>query len=178
MTVVERVDTARLLGSRITAADEGRLRALYQDPQVAEWLGGMRSDDWVAERLTFELAHWEAHGFGAWIFTERATGAFAGRGAVRHAQVLDGDQVELGYALVPEWWGRGYASEIAAALVAVARDRIGLAELAAWTLTTNGVSQHVLEKVGFAYVRDFDFAGLPHRYYQLRFGGSEFGGSG
>jgi [ribosomal protein S5]-alanine N-acetyltransferase len=180
MSGVEHFETERLVGSRITdtTTDLDRLRALYQDPDVAHWLGGARSDECVAARLGFELAHWEAHGFGAWIFAERGTGVFVGRGAVRHAQVLEGDQIELGYALLPDWWGRGFATEIAAALVGVARDRLGLDELAAWTMTTNAASRHVLEKVGFTYVRDFVHADLPHRYYRLRFGAPGFGAPG
>jgi ribosomal-protein-alanine N-acetyltransferase len=166
---VERVETARLVGTRITASDLGRLRALYQDPRVATTLGGLRSDDWVAERLAFEVGHWEQHGFGAWVFSERGSGAFAGRGAVRHAKVLDGDQIELGYALLPTFWGTGLATEMAGAMVAVARDDLALTELAAWTLATNRASQRVLEKSGFVYERDFQCDGLPHRYYRVVF---------
>ena len=162
---VERVDTQRLVGTRISAADLDRLRSLYQDPQVAETLGGLRTDEWIAERLAFELGHWTAHGFGAWVFVERGSGEFVGRGAVRHAQIagmglLDGDQIELGYALRPEHWGRGLATEMAGAMVTVARDELCLPELAAWTLTTNRASQQVLEKTGFVYQRDFEYRGV------------------
>jgi RimJ/RimL family protein N-acetyltransferase len=168
---VERVETARLVGTRITPADLDRLRTLYQDPRVAETLGGLRDDEWVADRLAFEVGHWERHGFGAWIFRERGSGGLVGRGAVRHAQALDGDQIELGYALVPECWGAGLATEMAGAMAAVARDELGLPEIAAWTLTTNRASQRVLEKVGFTYERDFEWADLPHRYYRRVFAG-------
>jgi RimJ/RimL family protein N-acetyltransferase len=167
----ERIETVRLLGSRIGPGDLERLRALYQDPGVAATLGGLRDDAWVAERLAFELGHWERYGFGAWIFRERGSGAFVGRGAVRHAQVLDGDQIELGYAIVPAFWGGGIATEMAGAMVEVARDQLSLPELAAWTLTTNHASQRVLEKTGFTHERDFEWAGLPHRYYRQAFGG-------
>jgi len=80
--------------------------------------------------------------------------------------VLDGDQIELGYALVPTYWGTGLATEMARALVVVAREELVLPELAAWTLTTNRASQRVLEKSGFTYEHDFEWAGEPHRYYR------------
>jgi RimJ/RimL family protein N-acetyltransferase len=165
----ERLETARLVGTRITAGDLDRLRALYQDPRVAETLGGLRSDEWVANQLAFELDHWREHGFGAWIFVERDGGAFVGRGAVRHARVLEGDQIEVGYALVPGAWGRGLASEMTSAMLAFARDDLALDEIAAWTLTTNIASQRVLEKAGLVHERDFEHADLPHRYYRLAF---------
>jgi ribosomal-protein-alanine N-acetyltransferase len=165
----ERLETARLVGTRIGAGDLDRLRALYQDPLVAETLGGLRTDEWVTNRLVFELDHWRQHGFGAWIFVARDDGAFVGRGAVRHARVLDGDQIEVGYALVPGFWGRGLASEMAAAMVAFAREDLGLDAIAAWTLTTNLASQRVLEKAGLVHERDFEHAELSHRYYRLVF---------
>jgi len=164
---VERIDTERLVGTRITGGDLDRLRALYQDSRVAETLGGLRTDEWVAARLAFELDHWREHGFGAWMFTARSGGEFVGRGAVRHARVLEGDQIELGYALLPGYWSRGLATEMAGALARVARDELRLSELAAWTLTTNTSSQRVLEKTGFVYEREFEYDGAPHRYYRI-----------
>jgi [ribosomal protein S5]-alanine N-acetyltransferase len=44
---------------------------------------------------------------------------------------------------------------------------LGLAEIASWTLPTNRASQRVTEKLGFRYERDFDFAGLGHRFYRM-----------
>jgi [ribosomal protein S5]-alanine N-acetyltransferase len=165
----ERLETARLVGTRIGPGDLDRLRALYQDARVAETLGGLRTDEWVENQLAFELDHWRRHGFGAWMFVARDGGSFVGRGAVRHARVLDGDQIEVGYALVPAFWGRGLASEMAAAMVAFAREELALDEIAAWTLTTNVASQRVLEKAGLVHERDFEHVDLPHRYYRLVF---------
>jgi RimJ/RimL family protein N-acetyltransferase len=165
----ERLESARLVGTPIGAGDLERLRDLYQDPRVAETLGGVRTDEWVANQLAFELDHWREHGFGAWIFVARDAGSFVGRGAVRHARVLDGDQIEVGYALVPGFWGRGLASEMVAAMLTFARDDLALDEIAAWTLTTNLASQRVLEKAGLVHERDFEHAALPHRYYRLVF---------
>ena len=40
-------------------------------------------------------------------------------------------------------------------------------EIGSWTLPTNLASQRVMEKLGFRYERDFEFAGLRHRFYRL-----------
>ena len=45
--------------------------------------------------------------------------------------------------------------------------RLGLPEIGAWTLPTNLASQRVMEKLGFRYERDVQFAGLLHRCYRL-----------
>ena len=40
-------------------------------------------------------------------------------------------------------------------------------EIGSWTLPINLASQRVMEKLGFRYERDFEFAGLLHRFYRL-----------
>jgi ribosomal-protein-alanine N-acetyltransferase len=77
-------------------------------------------------------------------------------------------EVELGYRVAAAWWGRGIATEMASALVAVARDRLGLADLVAFTLPYNLASRRVMEKAGFTYERDIEWAALPHVLYRQR----------
>ena len=48
--------------------------------------------------------------------------------------------------------------------------RLGFAEVASWTLPINLASQRVMEKLGFRYERDFEFAGLRHRLYRISAG--------
>jgi len=44
---------------------------------------------------------------------------------------------------------------------------LGFPEITSWTLPINLASQRVMEKLGFQYERDFEFAGLVHRFYRL-----------
>jgi hypothetical protein len=46
-------------------------------------------------------------------------------------------------------------------------ERLKFREIASWTLPINRASQRVMEKLGFRYERDFEFAGLPHLFYRL-----------
>ena len=52
-------------------------------------------------------------------------------------------------------------------------ERLGFSEICLWTLPTNQVSQRVIEKLGFRYERNFEFAGLVHRFYRLAKGASK-----
>ena len=79
---------------------------------------------------------------------------------------MGGDEVELAYALRSEYWGRGLATELARAAVAVGFERLGLREIVAFTLPTNRASWRVMEKTGFEYERDFVHRGLPHVIYR------------
>ncbi len=77
------------------------------------------------------------------------------------------DEVELAYALMAEYWGRGLATEMAQEIVAVAFERLHLTEVVCFTLTTNRASQRVMEKAGFEYERGVVHAGSPHVLYRI-----------
>ena len=91
-----------------------------------------------------------------------------GSATLRRVEIEDRPEVEVGYRVAAAWWGRGIATEVASALVAVARDQLGLAEIVAFTLPSNLASRRVMEKVGFTYERDIEWAALPHVLYRLR----------
>ena len=57
--------------------------------------------------------------------------------------------VEIGYSIVPEWQGAGYASELAAALVARAWSVAAVRRVVAQTAPTNAASLGVLRRLGF-----------------------------
>jgi RimJ/RimL family protein N-acetyltransferase len=61
------------------------------------------------------------------------------------------DFPDLGYALVPEFWGRGYAMESAGAVLAYARNTLNLSRILAITNEDNERSIRVLERIGFSF---------------------------
>ena len=132
----------------------------------------MRGEAATRKLLAENAAHWERYGFGLWLFRDRASGAFAGRGGLRHVAVEGADEVELAYALMAPYWNRGLATEMGAALLALGFDRLGLDDLVCFTMTTNHASRRVMEKLGFLYEHDFERAGLPHRLSRLRRSGA------
>jgi [ribosomal protein S5]-alanine N-acetyltransferase len=64
-------------------------------------------------------------------------------------------------------WNQGFATEMARASLDVGFGTLGFSEIDSWTLPINLASQRVMEKLGFQYERDFEFAGLTHRVYRL-----------
>lgn len=61
----------------------------------------------------------------------------------------DGDEVELGYWIVPSHWGLGFATEAGRAVVAMARDSLRLDRLVSGHFIDNPASGNVLRKLGF-----------------------------
>jgi [ribosomal protein S5]-alanine N-acetyltransferase len=168
VTDLDRLETGRLVGERLREEHFAYHRAMDTDPDVMATLGGVRSENESRETLRSGLEHWERNGFGPWVFHVRETGETVGSAALRRVVIEGRDEVELGYRVAAAWWGRGIATEMASALAGVARERLGLAEIVAFTLPYNVASRRVMEKVGFTYERDIEWARLPHVLYRRR----------
>jgi RimJ/RimL family protein N-acetyltransferase len=93
------------------------------------------------------LAMYETFGHGLWLAEDGATGTAMGMCGLIKRDILP--EVDLGYAYLPEHWGRGYAREAAAACMAHGRDQLGLRALLAIVSPGNGPSIRLLEALGF-----------------------------
>jgi|SRR5688572_18207623 len=69
--------------------------------------------------------------------------------------VKDSDDIQLGYVLLKENWGQGYASEAVKGGLDYAFNTIGVKTIAGITETGNSASQHVLLKNGFVFEKSF-----------------------
>ena len=159
--------TERLRGDRPAERHRSFVRALLADPRVGEplWpgeLGGAPSVAQAVEPFDQDLAHWAEHGFGARIWIERATGAPVARGGAMHLGLEGEVNVELLWAVVPEHWGRGFATELALATLDEARADVRLTEVVAVTTPANLASQAVMRRVGLGIEREVEHAGLLH----------------
>ena len=141
--------TARLSLSLVRAADRENLIALERDPQVMRFLnGGRRTPDEGENGASF-LTPRGGENY-VWAARETRSGAFLGWFSLRP---VDEGVAELGYRLRREAWGRGFASEGAAALVVRGFADMGLLRIVATAMTVHAASRRVLEKVGLTYAR-------------------------
>jgi [ribosomal protein S5]-alanine N-acetyltransferase len=166
---IERVVTPRLVCERLRPDHGAEVIRLVTDPRVAAWIepdGRPAAKHEVDEWLIRKDRHWEQHGFGQWFLRDRTSGEMAGRGGLQHTHVGGRDEVEVGYAIVPERWGQGLATEMTQAALEVAFGALGLDDVVAFTLPTNVASRRVIEKSGFAFERDIEHEGLPHVLYR------------
>jgi RimJ/RimL family protein N-acetyltransferase len=162
--------TQRLLLREPEPGDLEGYRALLFDKEVERWLRippeppFTESD--VFAKLSEDRWHWEEHGFGPWVLIERESGELVGRAGLRH-QLVDGvREVELGWVVRPDRWGRGYATETAEAGIEWAPE-LGIAELVALIMKGNAASRRVAEKLGMGEAGMTLHAGLDHLVYRL-----------
>jgi ribosomal-protein-alanine N-acetyltransferase len=146
--------TERLSAERLRAQHLDVFCRMHANETVMAWMGGARSREETIAYMGRNLSHWDEYGYGIWLLRDRATGTFAGRGGLRNAVFDARPEIEVAYALLPEFWGQGLATEYARALVGIGHDDLGSSELIAITRPDNAASRRVLEKTGFRYERD------------------------
>ncbi|MGA7304299.1 MAG: GNAT family N-acetyltransferase [Rhodothermales bacterium] len=168
MVTLNRFTTKRLTAERLHALHLDDLLRMDGDPRVMDALGGVRSEVETREYLRRNLDHWDEHGFGLWMLSLRADDSFVGRASLRHLHIADKDEIAMGYALLPEFWGMGLATEIATAIADLALTQLGLDSVVAGVRPDNLASRRVLEKIGTRFERDTSYKEAPHMLYRLR----------
>jgi RimJ/RimL family protein N-acetyltransferase len=154
------LETERMLLRRFTEADAGPLTALYGDPRVMRFITLQPPSlaEVESKILPDYLREYRelAEGLGSFAAIEKKTGQMVGRFSLKPASSygMTGG-TELGYRLYPEFWGRGFATEGARALLRSAFECLHLDRVVATTMADNTGSWRVLEKCGLRRVRTF-----------------------
>ena len=135
--------TARLRLRPLRADDLDALHAVYAHPLATPWIG-----EHTRAETEREL-HAAIEGpYGLYAVEERATGRFLGDGGLQPFERRDPGEPELGYDLHPDVWGRGLATELARAWVALALTTLGVPEVVAVVRADHRASRRVLERAG------------------------------
>jgi RimJ/RimL family protein N-acetyltransferase len=168
---LDRVETARMVLARLRSDHLEALSRLLRDRRVASWIwprSDPLTDHEVSSLLTDKIGHWDRHGFGMWLLQDRFTGEVVGRGGLQWTHLAGLREVEVGWAIFPERWGQGLATELALASVDAAFGPLGLQQIVAFGLPANAASRRVMDKAGLTFERDIVHAGLPHVLYRRR----------
>jgi ribosomal-protein-alanine N-acetyltransferase len=146
------LETPRLVLRTWTLDDAEAAFAVYSDPEVMRFLSGPPARDVEETRARLAarpIAQQERYGFCLWAVVEKATGTVIGSCGLKHLD--DGPDVEVGYHLARSAWGKGYATEAAAACLRYGFERLGLRRILAVVNPANGASRRVLEKIGMRF---------------------------
>jgi RimJ/RimL family protein N-acetyltransferase len=172
------IETERLILRPWRDDDRAPFIAMSADPAVMETLGGVLSPEQAQAYIDSAGKRLAIFGFTRWALERRQDGAFIGAVGLApiHPSLALPAGFEMGWRLVRDAWGQGYASEAAAAAIEHGFER-GLTEVFAFTSRPNLRSQAVMERVGFTRTPtlDFDHRGLakdhplrPHLVWMKR----------
>jgi RimJ/RimL family protein N-acetyltransferase len=161
MAAVDSIAMTDRIVVRAWRPDEAdRLFDMHRRPEVARWIGGrpMTDRDEAVALIERNIVRFAADPrFGAWAVIERSSGTPAG--SVLLKPLPDGEgEIEIGWHLHPDSWGRGLATEAGRELLAYGR-ALGLDEVWAVTHLDNRRSANVCRKLGMRLL------GVTHRWY-------------
>jgi ribosomal-protein-alanine N-acetyltransferase len=152
LTPFPALPTPRLLLRALRPADLDDLYSYASDPEIDRYTPWTRYRS-VAEAqadLDQFLAEYERDGLGAWGIQHRADRRLIGitNLSLPHPHHR---RVEIGYTIARAYWGKGFATEAAQALVAFAFQRLDLVRVEAVCLPANRASARVLTKIGMQF---------------------------
>lgn len=148
------LQTARLELRPLAESEAEFILSLLNEPSFLENIGdrGVRTLDDAREWIQrAPMASYERFGFGLLLVSLRESGTPIGICGLLKRETLD--DPDIGYALLPAYWGQGYALEAAMAITTDAWERFGLQRIAAIAKPENRASIRVLEKLGFRFER-------------------------
>jgi len=157
------LETERLSLRKLSVDDSEFILRLLNESSFIQNIGdkGVRTlEDARNYILNGPIASYERFGFGLFCVEEKASGEPVGMcGLLKRAELND---VDLGYALLPEFWSKGYAVESASGVMRLAKETFGLNRVVAITSPNNQSSIRVLEKLGFEFVGMIQLAPDSH----------------
>jgi RimJ/RimL family protein N-acetyltransferase len=143
------LETHRLQLRELTVADAPFMLALLNSPGWLQHIGdrGVTTVEQAAHYLQNGiLKSYKEKGFGFWGIQLKGSQNLIGICGLIKREGLPA--VDMGYALLPHYWGQGYALESATATLTYAQQVLGLDPILAITTTINQASKQLLQKIG------------------------------
>lgn len=148
------LDTDRLTLRQLTEADASFILKLLNEPSFLHFIGdrGVRTiADARSYLLNGPINSYNRFGFGLYLVELKDQKSPIGIcGLIKREGLED---VDIGFALLPEFWSKGYAFESAAAVMTHAREVVGLNRIVAIVTPDNQRSIGVLNKLGLRFER-------------------------
>jgi RimJ/RimL family protein N-acetyltransferase len=163
--MLEQLHTERLILRHWREADREPFARMNADPAVMEFFPACLAraeSDALVDRIE---ADFRQYGFGPFAVELRTEGEFIGFTglSVPGFEARFTPCVEIGWRLAPDYWGQGFATEAARAVVRYGFGTIGLDEVVSFTVPANVRSRSVMERLGMTHdpADDFDHPSLP-----------------
>ena len=166
------VETERLMLRELQGTDAEAIFELDADPEVHRFLGNapLTHIDQAVPVIQFIRQQYIDNGIGRWAVIEKTSGALIGwSGFKLILDSVNGHSVyyDLGYRFMRKHWGKGYATEVAKALLDYGFNEMNLEVIYAIADIENLASRSVLGKVGMVCTGTFIYDNLPHHWFKL-----------
>lgn len=166
------IETERLILRELMPDDDQGLFEMESDKEVHTYLGNnpITTIEQARYYIGFIQQQYIDNGIGRWAVIEKATGNFIGWSGLKLMKELTNNHVEyydLGYRFAKKYWGKGYATESAKAMLDYGFNQLAQSNIYALAHIGNSGSRNVLEKTGLRYIETFDWNGTDHDWFSI-----------
>ncbi|MYB49775.1 MAG: GNAT family N-acetyltransferase [Dehalococcoidia bacterium] len=145
------LETDRLVIRNWRADDWRLIRPMSLDAEVMQYIGHYQpwSEDETRQFVSNRISDFKRHGWTMWPLVLKETRAFVGYcGFLRRMYGEYEGEIEIGYALAKDAWGKGLATEAAARILQYGFESLGFERVIASARPENARSIRVMEKMG------------------------------
>lgn len=163
---MEQYETERLILRPTETADAAFILELYNAPKWLMNIGDRKvgtlqeAEDYINTKMRPQI---ERLGYGNFTIVRKEDGAKLGICGLFDREEMEG--IDIGFALLPQFEGKGYAFESALKLKELAFGAFGLTEIFAITTVANKASQNLLERLGLQILKTITFPDDPEECY-------------
>lgn len=162
------LETPRLVLRDFQQEDLHQLAPILANPQVMEFSPtGILSVSQVRAKIDSFITSYKEFGFGKWAVIIKESNMLIGYCGIAVEQIDEVDEPEIGYRLDPEFWGRGFATEVALATIQYGFEQLKFPYILGIVERENVVSVKVLEKLGMKFKKETLFHGVKMDIYQV-----------
>jgi len=160
-------ETKRLLIRKFTLDDLDKLIELRSDEEVVKYIGGkkLQNAEAITKRLSFYIDCYERFGFGMCAMIWKETGEMFGWSCLQPLE--DTGEIEVGYGMIKEFWGKGIGFECALAWLKFGFENAGLERIVAIASPENKGSWRIMEKCGMKYEKTETHYGAECVFYSI-----------
>lgn len=173
------LETERITLREWLPQDVAAFARMNSDPLIMEYFPRVLNEETTVRLINRFQEHFDKYGFGMYALEHKETKSFMGFAGISHVRDLFpfAPAVEMAWRLEYEYWGKGFATEAARAIISYAFNNLELKELVAFSVYDNARAIHMMEKLGLKHDKkgDFDYPKLPsghplgcHVLYRLK----------
>lgn len=165
------LETERMFLRPWEAEDWLAFRPIATDPEVMRYITGGTpwTDEQIREFVQRQIRHFAERGFCLWklLAKEVASGRIIGFCGLQPLEIEGTEEVEIGWWLARDYWGKGLATEAARIALRFGFEHAGLARIVSIALPENAASLHVMEKLGMTHERKTTNKSVPVLLYSI-----------
>lgn len=166
---MRRVASKRLILRPFDANDIPVFAKMSADERVMKYVAsGTQDFAEVSETISYFLSHLKRYGYGVMAIHDKASKDLVGYCGFNHHNIDGKEYVELGYRIIPEFWGKGYATEAAGKMLDYAFNDLKLPELISIIHPEHMASIKVATKIGMKTLKRTKYQGLIVDIYYIK----------